>query len=126
MQNGTYNDFRTKYRSLDVLIVEDIQFLAGKTTTQEELYYLFDYLYQNNKQLIFSANSYPSAIAGMETYLYSKFEQGIVIGIEAPIFKLGKKLSHDSTRLINWDSAVRQYYLSSKHFQTMSVKSLEL
>ena len=92
LQNGTYNDFRTKYRSIDVLIVEDIQFLAGKTTTQEELYYLFDYLYQNNKQLIFSANSYPSAIAGMETYLYSKFEQGIVIGIEAPDFQVRKEI----------------------------------
>lgn len=92
LRNGTQDDFRTKYRSVDVLIVDDIQFLAGKATTQEEFYYIFDYLYQNNKQLIFSANNYPTAIPGMESYLYSKFEQGIVIGIEAPDFQVRKEI----------------------------------
>lgn len=92
LRNGTYNDFRTKYRSLDVLIVEDIQFLAGKATTQEEFYHIFDYLYQNNKQLIFSANHLPAEITGIETYLCSKFEQGIVIDIEPPDFRVRKDI----------------------------------
>lgn len=99
LRSGTHDAFRRKYRSLDVLIVEDIQFLAGKTTTQEEFYYLFDYLYQNHKQLIFSANGHPALIPGIEDYLSSKFEQGIIIGIDIPeldirktfISSLGKK-----------------------------------
>lgn len=84
LRSGQYDAFRQKYHALDVLIVDDIQFLAGKASAQEELYYIFDYLYQNNKQLFFSANSYPSSILGLESYLCSKFEQGIVIGIDTP------------------------------------------
>ena len=84
LRSGQYDAFRQKYHALDVLIVDDIQFLAGKASAQEELYYIFDYLYQNNKLLIFSANNYPSLISGLENFLYTKFEQGVVIGIDAP------------------------------------------
>ena len=84
LRNGTHKEFSKKYRSVDVLIVEDIQFLAGKMMAQEEFYYLFDYLYQSHKQLIFSANTYPSVIPNMERYLSTKFEQGVVIGITTP------------------------------------------
>lgn len=92
LRNGTYDDFRNKYRSLDVLIVEDIQFLAGKIATQEEFYTLFDYMYQNHKRLIFSANCCPASISGLEHYLGSKFEQGLVIGIDTPDFQIRKEI----------------------------------
>ena len=88
LRSGRYEEFRSKYRSVDVLIVEDIQFLAGKASTQEEFYYIVDYLHQNNKQLIFSSNSYPTAIPGLESHLSSKFEQGVVVGIEGPDFSI--------------------------------------
>lgn len=88
LRNGRYDNFNQKYRSVDVLIVDDIQFLAGKATTQEEFYYIFDYLLQNGKQLIFSSNDYPASIPGMENYLYSKFEQGVVLSIETPDIKI--------------------------------------
>jgi chromosomal replication initiator protein len=84
LRNGQYDAFRQKYRSVDVLIFDDVQFLEGKASAQEELYYTFDYLYQNNKLLVFSANRYPSLISGLENYLYTKFEQGVVIGIDLP------------------------------------------
>ena len=84
LRNGQYDAFRQKYRSVDVLIFDDVQFLEGKASAQEEFYYIFDFLYQNNKLLVFSANRYPSLISGLEHYLYTKFEQGVVIGIDAP------------------------------------------
>ena len=92
LRSGTHDEFRRKYRSVDVMIVEDIQFFAGKATTQEEFYYLIDYLYQNQTQLIFSANCYPALIPGIEDYLSSKFEQGIVIGVDVPELDIRKKL----------------------------------
>lgn len=84
LRNGAYDAFRTKYQSVDVLIIDDIQFLAGKAATQEEFYSIIDFLYQNNKQLIVSANNCPSLVPGLESFLYSKFEQGVVIGIDTP------------------------------------------
>ena len=84
IQSGRLEGFRQKYRSADVLIVEDVQFLAGKASVQEEFYHIFDHLYQNNKQIILSANSYPARIPKLEYYLSSKFEQGITVSIEAP------------------------------------------
>lgn len=92
LRSGRYDSFRLKYRSADVLIVDDIQFLAGKASTQEEFYYIFDYLYQNGKQLIFSSNNYPSSIPGMENYLCSKFEQGVVLCIDTPDIKIRQDL----------------------------------
>ena len=92
LRSGKYDEFRHKYRSVDAFIVDDIQFLAGKVSTQEEFYHIFDYLYQNNKQLILSANDYPSGIPGLENYLSSKFEQGIAVGIEPPDFKVREKI----------------------------------
>lgn len=84
IQSGRLEGFRQKYRSADVLIIEDVQFLAGKASVQEGFYHIFDHLYQNNKQIIMSANSYPARIPKLEYYLSSKFEQGITVCIEAP------------------------------------------
>ena len=101
LQNGRYDDFRQKYRSADVLIVDDIQFLAGKVSTQEELYYIVDYLHQNNKQLIFSSNSYPSTIHGLESYLCSKFEQGVILGIKTPDIEIRQSVITRFSQMYN-------------------------
>ncbi len=76
--------FRDRYRPLDVLFVDDIQFLAGKDRTQEEFFYTFNALYESHKQVILSSDKYPKDLINIEERLRSRFESGLVADIEIP------------------------------------------
>lgn len=84
LQNGTANNFKDKYRQYDVLIMDDVQFLANKEKTQEELFHLFNALHDNNKQIVFSSDTHPALLAGLEDRLRSRFAQGMIVDIPAP------------------------------------------
>jgi len=84
LQNGTANNFKDKYRQYDVLIMDDVQFLANKEKTQEELFHLFNALHDNNKQIIFSSDIHPALLSGLEDRLRSRFAQGMIVDIPAP------------------------------------------
>jgi len=84
LQSGTANSFKDKYRQYDVLIMDDVQFLASKEKTQEELFHLFNALHDNNKQIIFSSDMHPALLSGMEDRLRSRFAQGMIVDIPAP------------------------------------------
>ncbi|MBI2846119.1 MAG: chromosomal replication initiator protein DnaA, partial [Chloroflexi bacterium] len=76
IRKGTSEDFRAKYRSLDVLLIDDIQFLAGKESTQEAFFHTFNVLHSQNKQIVVSSDRPPKAMATMEERLRSRFEWG--------------------------------------------------
>lgn len=84
LQSGTANNFKDKYRKYDVLIMDDVQFLASKEKTQEELFHLFNALHDNNKQIIFSSDIHPALLSGLEERLQSRFAQGMIVDIPAP------------------------------------------
>ncbi len=84
LQLNKANQFKEKYRKYDVLIMDDIQFLSGKEKTQEELFHLFNVLYENNKQIIFSSDQHPNYIPNLEDRLKSRFVAGMMVDIPQP------------------------------------------
>lgn len=97
-------DFRNKYRNLDLLMIDDIQFIAGKERTQEEFFHTFNSIYEARKQIIITSDRFPNAISDMEQRLRSRFSWGLVADIGIPDFEtkvaiLKRKAAEDSIDL---------------------------
>jgi chromosomal replication initiator protein len=84
IQNQKAKEFKNRYIQLDVLILDDIQFLSGKEKTQEEFFHIFESLYQHGKQIILSSDRYPKSIPTLEDRLRSRFEGGMMADVNKP------------------------------------------
>lgn len=83
---GRIQTFKRKYRSVDILLIDDIQFLEGKTSTQEEFFHVFNELYNKSKQIVICSDKEPAALTELEERLRSRLQWNMVIGIENPDF----------------------------------------
>ena len=83
-QHKAFDEFKRYYHSLDLLLVDDIQFFGGKNRTQEEFFYAFNALIEAHKQVIITCDSYPKEISGMEERLISRFGWGLTVAVEPP------------------------------------------
>ena len=83
-QHKAFEEFKRHYRSLDLLLIDDIQFFGGKNRTQEEFFYLFNTLIEAHKQVVITCDKYPKAIEGFEERLISRFGWGLTVGLEPP------------------------------------------
>jgi chromosomal replication initiator protein len=83
-QHKAFDEFKRYYHSLDLLLIDDIQFFGGKNRTQEEFFYAFNALIEAHKQVIITCDSYPKEIAGMEERLISRFGWGLTVAVEPP------------------------------------------
>jgi len=84
LKEDKMNAFRDRFRQIDALILDDVQFLAGKERTQEEFFHTFNALYGNEKQIVLTSDKPPAAIAGLEQRLRSRFEGGLIADIHPP------------------------------------------
>jgi chromosomal replication initiator protein len=87
LKNHTTDEFKLKFRHVDILILDDVHFLSGKVTCQEELFHTFNYLYNLSKQIIFSSDRPPKLIPDIEERLRSRFEGGLVVDIDLPDYE---------------------------------------
>jgi len=84
IRNRTTDEFRARYRSIEVLLLDDVQFLLGKERTQEEFFHTFNDLYQSSRQIVLSSDRPPKAFIGLEERLRSRFEWGLTADIQPP------------------------------------------
>ena len=84
VRGGKAKEFKDTYRNMDVLLIDDIQFITGKEGTQEEFFHTFNTLHQNNKQIVISSDRPPKAIPALEHRLLSRFEWGMMADISSP------------------------------------------
>lgn len=103
-QHKAFDEFKRYYHSLDLLLIDDIQFFAGKNRTQEEFFYAFNALIEGGKQVIMTCDTYPKQIEGMEERLISRFSWGLTVEIQPPELEmrvaiLMKKAEVDNIKL---------------------------
>ncbi|MDR1168478.1 MAG: chromosomal replication initiator protein DnaA [Heliobacteriaceae bacterium] len=110
-RNSRMEKFRQKYRNVDILLIDDIQFLESKTYTMEEIFHTFDSLHNNNKQIVLTSDRMPKDIPTLPDRLRTRFEMGLVVDITQPDFEtrvaILKNLADQS--LIKTDFAVFEY-----------------
>jgi chromosomal replication initiator protein len=90
--------FKTKYRNVDCLIIDDIQFMAGKDRTKEEFFHTFNELYDGNKQIILSADRPPKELKDIEDRLISRFEMGMIVDVQFPDYETRLAILHAKCR----------------------------
>jgi len=111
VRNNKGENFKNLYRSMDVLLIDDVQFLAGKEQTQEEFFHTFNALHQSNKQIVLSSDRLPKEIPAIEERLVSRFEWGMIADVQPPDFetRLAILRSKAAERGYNVDPSVLEY-----------------
>lgn len=92
VRSNTVNDFINFYQSIDVLLIDDIQDLAGKTGTQNTFFHIFNHLHQNNKQLVLTSDRPPVSLEGMVPRLLTRFKWGLTAEVERPDYELRRNI----------------------------------
>ena len=123
-QHKAFDDFKRYYHSLDLLLIDDIQFFSGKSRTQEEFFYAFNALVEAHKQIVISCDTYPKEISGIENRLISRFGWGLTVAVEPPELEMRvaillKKAEIEGVQL---EEAVA--FFLAKHIQS-NVRELE-
>jgi chromosomal replication initiator protein len=123
-KNQNLNDFVHFYQMIDVLLIDDIQFLAKKTKTQETFFHIFNYLHQNGKQLVMTADRAPMLLQGLEDRLITRFKWGMVAELESPSFDLRKDIFRSKVQRDGWKFPEQVIEYVAEH-ATGSVRDLE-
>ena len=100
IKNKTQEAFKNKYRNIDMLLIDDIQFIAGKESTQEEFFHTFNALYEDHKQIILAADRPPKEMKTLEDRLRSRFEWGLIVDVQLPDYELRLAILKNKAKMI--------------------------
>jgi len=123
-QHKSFDEFKRYYRSLDLLLVDDIQFFGGKSRTQEEFFYLFNTLIEAHKQVVITCDTYPKEIAGIEERLISRFGWGLTVALEPPELEMRVAILLDKAAKVRLRLDEQVAFFIAKHIRS-NVRELE-
>ncbi|NJS41930.1 chromosomal replication initiator protein DnaA [Candidatus Gracilibacteria bacterium] len=124
IRSRTMDKFKEHYRSIELLLIDDIQFLSGKESTQEEFFHTFNLLHQDNKQIIITSDKAPNQIAGIEERLISRFSMGMVVDIDTPTVEDRIAILNDKTARMQLNLPDHQILAIAERINT-NVRDLE-
>ncbi|MFO1054215.1 MAG: chromosomal replication initiator protein DnaA [Planctomycetota bacterium] len=124
IQNGRLDSFRNDHRTADVLVIDDIQFLAGKEKTQDEFFHTFNALYNANRQIVLSSDRKPTDIATVEERLVSRFKWGLVVEMEVPCLETRAAIVRRKARSRQVEISEDVAFLIAKRIDT-NIRELE-
>ena len=117
-------EFAKKYRSADVLLIDDIQFFRGKEQTQEQFFHTFNELYQAGKQIVLTADRYPAEMQGLQDRLLSRFQSGLVVDIQPPDFEMRVAILMEKAEQNGVDLSYDIFEFIARHIKS-NVRDLE-
>ncbi len=114
--SNSMQEFREKYRNVDVLLIDDIQFIIGKETMQQEFFHTFNHLYESQKQIVITSDKHPATMHMLEERLRSRFEMGLTVDIKQPTYEtrmaiLRKKVQEEE--LVSIEDSILDYIASN-------------
>ena len=124
LQHNTINEFKTAYRSLDALMIDDIQFFAGKERSQEEFFHTFNALLESQQQVILTCDRYPKEVDGLEERLKSRFGWGLTVAIEPPELETCVAILMSKAAMTNVDLPEEVAFFVAKRIRS-NVRELE-
>ncbi|MCE2999525.1 MAG: chromosomal replication initiator protein DnaA [Betaproteobacteria bacterium] len=123
-QHKAFDDFKRYYHSLDLLLIDDIQFFSGKNRTQEEFFYAFNALVEAHKQVIITCDTFPKEISGIENRLISRFGWGLTVAIEPPELEMRVAILLKKAEAEDLDLDENVAFFIAKHIQS-NIRELE-
>lgn len=123
-QHRTFDEFKRYYHSLDLLLIDDIQFFVGKDRTQEEFFYAFNALVESHKQIILTSDRYPKEITGIDNRLVSRFSWGLTVAIEPPELEMRVAILMKKAESENFHLDANVAFFIAKHIRS-NVRELE-
>ena len=124
LRHNTIDEFKRNYRSLDVLLIDDIQFFAGKERSQEEFFYTFNTLLEGENQVVLTCDRYPKEVPGIEDRLRSRFSSGLTVAIEPPEYETRVAIVKSKAENVGIDLPDNVAFFIAKHFIS-NVRELE-
>jgi len=124
LQHNAINDFKKNYRSLDALLIDDIQFFAGKQQSQEEFFHTFNALLEGQRQVVLTCDRYPKEVSGLEERLKSRFGWGLTVAIEPPEMETSAAILMTKAAAENVDLPEDVAFFIAQHIRS-NVRELE-
>jgi chromosomal replication initiator protein len=124
LQHNKIDDFKKRYRKVNALLIDDVQFFAGKDRSQEEFFHTFNALFESRQQIVLSSDRFPKEVAGLEERLRSRFGWGLTVAIEPPDLETRVAILHSKASLLGVELPEEVAFFVAKRMRS-NIRELE-